>query len=84
MTLSRQIRLIQNRKPSASEDRSCAFGIVQMQSECRTAVGTEQERVANLNVDLGHQQAREQLLEIYSDLAHLDHQNLRNAVGNLM
>src|ERR1700740_276885 len=49
--LPRQVRLIQNRKTSASKDRSCALGIVQMQSKCRTTMGTEQERVANLNVD---------------------------------
>ena len=49
-----QIGLIQDRKPSTSEDGLCALDVVQVESERGTAVRTKQERVANLDVDLGH------------------------------
>ena len=74
--LTRQVSLAQNAEAFAGQDGPAALQVIQVESHGRSAVGADEDRIADLDIDFGHEQSLQHTPQIRGDFFHLDDQNI--------
>src|SRR5437588_9664910 len=82
--LSRDVILAQHLKSFTCEHGAGAFRIVNVQSDCRKTTRPNQQRVSEMNIDLRHDQCREQFNQLRGHFPHFNHHHLADAETNIV
>ena len=81
--LSRNVVLAQHFKSFAHEHGAGAVRIVDVQSDRRKTARPNQQRISEMNIDLRHDQCREQFNQLRGHFPHFNHHHLADAKPTL-
>jgi len=82
--LSRNVVLAQHFKSFACEHGAGAVRIVDVQSDRRKTARPNQQRISEMNIDLRHDQCREQFNQLRGHFPHFNHHHLADPETNIV